>query len=285
MSTLAILLPGLLIGLAVACAVASVTAPTRGPRIRRARRARDSRMWRRAAGAVVAGVAAGLLTGWPVAVVAAAAGAVALPPLLARDDARAVIDKLDALAAWVRRVADRLNSGAGGLEQAIAAAARTAPSPLADEVRALAVRVRTRGLEPALRSFADDVGDPAADEVVGALIVRARAGGRGLVGVLEGKADALAAAVGDRREVEADRAKPRTDTRIIITITATVLAGLVVLAGEFLAPFSGLLGQLVMAASVGIMALACWWMHLLSRVQRRARLFASHSGASGVRNP
>lgn len=276
--------PGMLLALAVLSAAAAFQAPTIPPipmRLRIARWwgvARTHVLVARGALAAVTGTVVWLVTGWPVAAAAATVGLLTVPVVLARHDAQAVIARLDALASWVRRLADVLASGAGGLEAAITSAARTPPEPIADPVSALAVRIRTRGLEPALRMFADELSDPASDEVVAALILRSRAGGRGLVDVLEAKADALAAEAAARRDVEADRAKPRTDTRLVIAITATVLVGLVLFAGEFLAPFSGLLGQLVMAAIVVLMGTAVWWMHLLSRAQRSARFFQFYDG-------
>ncbi|MGK4593954.1 type II secretion system F family protein [Amycolatopsis sp. w19] len=229
---------------------------------------------------VVAVAAGGVVwwgTGWPVAIILTVAAALTVPILARGHDARRVIARLDALASWVRRLADVLASGAGGLEQAITTSARTAPEALASEIETLAVRLRTRGLEAALRAFAEDVGDEAADEVVLALILRARAGGRGLVDILDSKATALEREVVARRDIEADRAKPRTDVRAILGITALLLTGLVVFAHEFLTPFNDLLGQLVMAGIGGLLGAAGWWMHLLTRTRRPARLLGAAS--------
>lgn len=272
---------------AVACAVAAFLPPATRPPDESARgityRALD---WRALAARlpllrVLVAVAAGVLvwwaTSWPVAAILATAGVITVPILARGHDAQRLIARLDALASWVRRLADVLASGAGGLEQAIASSARTAPDALATEVETLAVRVRTRGLEPALRAFAEDVGDEAADEVVCALILRARAGGRGLVDVLDAKAAALEREVVARRDIEADRAKPRTDVRAILGITAVMVAGLVVFAREFLAPFNGFLGQLVMAGIGGLLGAAGWWMHILTRTRRPARLLGTTS--------
>ncbi|WP_245787776.1 type II secretion system F family protein [Amycolatopsis saalfeldensis] len=232
---------------------------------------------RRVAVAVLAAGVVWWATGWPVAAVLTVAGVVAVPVLARGHDAQRVITRLDALASWVRRLADLLASGAGGLEQAIISSARTAPEALATEVDALAVRLRTRGLEPALRAFAADVGDEAADEVALALILRARAGGRGLVDILDATATALEREVVARRDIEADRAKPRTDVRAILGITAVLLTGLVAFAHEFLTPFNDLLGQLVMAGIGGLLGVAGWWMHLLTRIHRPARLLGAAS--------
>ncbi|WP_275293513.1 type II secretion system F family protein [Amycolatopsis sp. La24] len=227
------------------------------------------------AGAV--GAAVWWATGWPVAALLGAAAAVAVPVLVTGDGEQQLIVRLDALAAWVRRVADLLGSGAGGLEQAIIGSARTAPEPLAVEIETLAVRLRTRSLESALRAFADQVGDEAADEVALTLILRARTGGRGLVEILAATATALEREAAARRDVEADRAKPRTDVHVILGITAVLLAGLFAFAREFLAPFDDLLGQVVMAGIGVLLGAACWWMHMLTRTRRPARLLGLES--------
>ncbi|WP_410655200.1 type II secretion system F family protein [Amycolatopsis sp. lyj-112] len=268
---------------AIACAVAAFRPPTARSTTPLAARSAGWRTfatrvprWR-----VVVAVAAGGVvwwgTGWPVAVILTVAAVLTVPILARGHDARRVIARLDALASWVRRLADVLASGAGGLEQAIATSARTAPEALVSEVETLAVRLRTRGLEAALRAFAEDVGDEAADEVVLALILRARAGGRGLVDILDSKATALEREVVARRDIEADRAKPRTDVRAILGITALLLTGLIVFAHEFLAPFNDLLGQLVMAGIGGLLGASGWWMHLLTRIRRPARLLGATS--------
>ncbi|RBM17408.1 pilus assembly protein TadB [Prauserella sp. PE36] len=235
---------------------------------------------RRALLALAAGVTVWWATGWPVATILAVAAALAVPILARGHNARWVIVRLDALAGWVRRLADILASGSGGLEQAIASSARTAPEALATEIETLAVRLRTRGLESALRAFADDVSDEAADEVVLALILRARAGGRGLVDILDAKAAALEREVVARRDIEADRAKPRTDVRAILGITVVLMAGLVFFAHEFLTPFNNLRGQLVMTGIGGLLGAAGWWMHLLTRTRRPARLLGAASRTS-----
>lgn len=279
---------GLAAVLAVACAVAAFLPPATQQPDEAARATPSTGLlnWRAAIAPVplrrvVVTVAAGAVvwwaTGWPVAAIIAAAGVVTVPILARGHDAQRLITRLHALASWVRRLADVLASGAGGLEQAIASSARTAPEALAAEVETLAARLHTRGLEQALRAFAEDVGDEAADEVVLALILRSRAGGRGLVDILDAKATALEREVVARRDIEADRAKPRTDVRAILGITAVLLAGLVFFAHEFLTPFNDLLGQLVMAGIGGLLGAAGWWMHILTRTRRPARLLGTAS--------
>lgn len=226
-------------------------------------------------GAVSAGLVVLAVTRWPVAAIGAAAGAVAIPPLWRQDEGQRLIKRLEGLAEWTRRLVDILKSGAGGLEQAVAMSVRTAPDAISTEVAALVARARVRGLEPALRMFADDLADEAADRVAASLILRARAGGRGLVEVLENLAETVREDVAARQQVEADRAKPRTTTRAIIVFTLVVIAGLFLFARTYLAPFSTPSGQVALAVVGLIFALSFWWMHALNRPQRGARFLAS----------
>lgn len=270
-----------LCGTGFALAVVAAVVGIRGTPVRPPRTARPSvlalarRYSSRSVLGVLAGVVVWAVTGWPVAAVATTIGMIAIPKLLRNDEAQNVIARLDGLQSWTRRVADLLGSGAGGLERAITASVRTAPAALEREITDLAVRVRTRGVEPALRAFANDLADPAVDEVVMALIQRHRAGGRGLPAVLEAKATALSREVTARQNTEADRAKPRADVRALVWITVVLLALLVTVAHTYLQPFGSLLGQLVMAVVAVFFAVSFWWMYTLCRPRRGLRFLVN----------
>ncbi|RRO17055.1 pilus assembly protein TadB [Saccharopolyspora rhizosphaerae] len=228
--------------------------------------------WRRRG--LIASLAAGVTwwaTGWPVATAATVLGVLAVPALLAPRQVHDDIALHEAMATWTRRLSDLLASGAGGLHQAVARSADTAPALLAPAVARLAEAMRREGTEPALRAFAAEVSHPAADEVVLALLLRVRAGGRGVVEILQGQAVSLTARAASAREVEADRAKPRTTVRTLIGITTVMILGLVVFARDYLAPISTALGQGVLAVVVAIFAGALWHMHRLSTPRAAAR--------------
>jgi hypothetical protein len=227
---------------------------------------------RRVAGAVAAAAAAWVATGWPVAAVGAGLAVTWLPWLFSRHRGEQVIDRMDALATWTRRLADLLASGAGGLDYAIAASAATAPPSLRSEITALASRAQVRGLEPALRAFAARLADPAADRLVASLILRVRAGGRGLVDVLDGLARSLREEIAARRHAEADRAKPRANMRSLVIITLVVAGGLAAFARPYLAPLDTPAGQLVLATTLAIFAGGFVWMHRLT-TPRQSGLF------------
>ncbi|WP_338600507.1 type II secretion system F family protein [Saccharopolyspora sp. SCSIO 74807] len=253
-------------GLALAVAVLLVRMGRTGvPQHRSLRLARWSPRWLRlGANGLVLGAGAWWATGWPVATVIVTAATVGLPRVLAPTAAKEAIARAEALATWTRRLGDLLSSGAGGLSQAITRSAATAPEPLTGPVQRLADQLRTDGTEAALRAFADELADPAVDAVVLALLLRLRAGGRGLADLLHHHADAQAREVAARRQVEADRAKPRTTVRCLIAITVVMLGGLVAFAGHYLAPFSTATGQaaLVVIAALGAGSIA--WMHRIT---------------------
>ena len=249
--------------------------------------------WRHAARLVLsrhAGLAAGsglvvlAVTRWPVAAAAAAAGVAAAPRLLSRGDAAGRMARLEALAGWTRRLADLLGSGAGGLEQVLQASVRTCPAPIAAQVGALARRLPVSGPEAALRAFADDLDDPAGDLVAAALILRVRHGGSGLRAVLEGLAADTADLVRMRREVEADRAKPRANVRTLTVLTVVVLAAALLAARPFLAAYGTPAGQLVLAGVAGLFGCGFAMMGRLTRPTVTGRFLApSTIDTAGVR--
>jgi len=204
------------------------------------------------------------LTGWPVAGLIAAAAVAGLPSLLATSAASAHrITRLEALEDWTRRLADVLTVGVG-LEQAITASLRTAPDPIAPQVRALAARLGARWpTEAALRAFADDLDDATGDLVAAALILGSRRRGPGLAAVLDGLAGTVADEVAMRRKIEADRARPRTTARWVTLITLGVVA-LGALNGTYIRPYGSSLGQLVLAALALSFAGALVWMRAIS---------------------
>ena len=224
-----------------------------------------ARWWRRRTDAralAVAGLLGGLLvfavSGWFIAILVGPLAAVGVPYLLAPAPAVG-IDRLDAMAEWTRSLAGVLTVGMG-LEQALIATQRSAPAPIAAEVTRLVVRLRARwGTEAALRAFADDLEDATGDLIGAALILGARRRGAGLATVLEGLAQSVAAEVRVRREIEADRAKPRATARWITLITLGALA-MMMLNGDYIAPYASPVGQLLLGVFLAAYAGALLWL-------------------------
>ncbi|RKE02972.1 type II secretion system F family protein [Streptomyces sp. TLI_171] len=298
MGSTTLILAGLLAGLLLAgglvglvSGVVGTTAPrTPGPvgRFRAALRGSDQSAAARAQvrarwiAAGVVGLIAWAVTGWLVVGLLLVLLTVGLPWLLSPGKAATIrITELDALAEWTRRLADVLYLGVG-LEQAMKDSRRTAPAALERPVGELAARLQS-GWRPedALKAFADHLNDATADKVCAALILRASDRGPGLARNLEDLADSVREEVRQRREIEADRAKPRTTVRWMTFMTLGIIV-----AGSFdtsyIEPYGTVVGQLVLAVLIAGFAGVLAWMRQLATYRATPRFLAAdpHSPVS-----
>ncbi|TRV81766.1 type II secretion system F family protein [Streptomyces sp. 130] len=271
-----LMLMWVLAGLAVAGGLVGLVAGlvgTTAPRpVRRSRKGpggsveHDAALRRRtrwAAGGAV-GLAVWVITGVFTGGLLVGAAVVGVPWLLSPTKNAAVrIDKLEALGEWTQRLSDVLRLGMG-LEQAMIASRRGAPAELEHEIADLADRLQV-GWRPAeaLESFADALDDVTADKVLAALMLCASDRGPGLAQALEDLSEAVREEVGKRRQIEADRAKPRTTVRWMTIITLCVV-GAGFLVPSYTAPYGTLLGQLVLALLTAAFAGVLIWMRSLA---------------------
>ena len=189
--------------------------------------------------------------------------AVGLPVLLSSSGQDAKIAQLEAMEEWIRGLAGVLTSGVG-LEQALIATLRSAPEPIKPEVNRLASRLRARwSTETALRAFADDLDDPTGDLIAANLILGARRRGPGLATVLDALAESVASDVRSRRQVEADRAKPRATARWVTIITVAVL-GVLAFTGSYVDPYKTPVGQLILAVLLAAYVGVLIWMRAMA---------------------
>ena len=234
--------------------------------------------------AAVAGVLGGagvaVVTGWVVALVLVPAAVVGLPVLLSPPPSAARIGRLEALEEWTRSLAGVLTVGVG-LEQALVATLRSTPDPIRPEVTALTARLRARWTtEDAVRAFADDLDDSTGDLVAGYLILGARRRGSGLASVLETLAESVASDVRSRRQVEADRAKPRSTARTVTLITIVVLLVLA-LTGDYIQPYGTPLGQLILTALLALYVLTLVWMRRMTAGPPLPRFIGARTVGAG----
>ncbi|MFG3703203.1 type II secretion system F family protein [Micromonospora sp. NPDC047670] len=222
-------------------------------------------------GALVAGALAFLVTGLPVVGLLVAVAVPGTPWLFSVGKAeQRAIARIEAVGEWTRRLKDVSATGQG-LQQTIIGTVATAPEEIQEEVRLLAARLHAGWLaRSALLAFADEIGDPVCDQVVAALILHVTDRGERLGDVLGSIAQAAAAEVATRREIEAKRTQPRFAVRFLTGMTlATVAYGL--LNTEYVSPYGTPFGQLVMAALgaafVGLLA----WVRSMSQPRRPAR--------------
>jgi len=206
-----------------------------------------------------AGVVSFLVTGWVLALVIVPVAFVGLPVLLSSSSAAQRIQRLEAMEEWTRSLSGVLTVGVG-LEQALVATLRSTPAAIAPEVTRLVARLRARWVtEDALRAFADELDDATGDLVAANLILGSRRRGAGLASVLEGLAESVAADVRARRQVEADRAKPRATARWVTLISVSVLVILAV-SGTYVKPYQSPLGQVILVALLAAYVATLVWM-------------------------
>lgn len=209
------------------------------------------------------GVLGWVVTRWVLALVIAPVAAIGLPILLAAPPAATQINRLEAMEEWTRSLSGVLTVGIG-LEQALVATLRSTPAPIRAEVERLVSRLRARwDTESALRAFADELDDATGDLIAANLILAARRRGAGLASVLDGLAESVAADVRARRQVEADRAKPRSTARWVTLISASVLVVLA-FSGSYVEPYSSPIGQLILVVLLSAYVATLIWMRRMA---------------------
>jgi Flp pilus assembly protein TadB len=242
------------------------------------------RRWQIGPRATLTALAAGLVmfavTGWPVAAIAAAPAAIALPKILTRRHERARIALLEALQAWTRRLADVLGASRG-LEEALIRSCDSAPPAIAEPARNLARRLRARGTptQAALQLFGAELDDPAGDLVTSALIQAASRRGPGLRAILTELAASVAKDVTSRREVEAERASYRSALRWVTGFMGGWLIFLLA-AKSYSAPFSTPAGQAVLAVAATCFGGGLYWLYRLSQAHGPQRFLVNHGTAT-----
>jgi Flp pilus assembly protein TadB len=235
---------------------------------------------------LLAGIGLGLLgwviTGWVLAVVIAPVAVIGFPILLSAPPAAAQISRLEAMEEWTRSLSGVLTVGIG-LEQALVATLRSTPAPINAEVSRLVARLRARwDTETALRAFADELDDATGDLIAANLILAARRRGAGLASVLEGLAESVAADVRARRQVEADRAKPRATARWVTLISASVLVVLA-LSGKYVEAYSSPIGQVLLVVLLSAYVGTLTWMRRMATGKPLPRFLDTRSEAAVAR--
>jgi Flp pilus assembly protein TadB len=233
------------------------------------RRISAATRWRLTA-AFAVGMLLLMITRWPVAGLAGAAGVVFVPKVTATKAGRKRTAVLEGLEQWTRRLADMLTAGRG-LEEALEVSVRTAPAAIAGPVTSLARRLSARvGAVEALRAFANEIGDPAGDRIAAALIIATGRRGGAVHGVLRALAEMLARDVAARRDIEADRAQHRTTLRWIVAFVAgfTLFA---MVNSAYSAPYGSLAGEGVLGLVAGLYAAALAWLHKLGEIPAPGR--------------
>ncbi|MFC7983305.1 type II secretion system F family protein [Streptomyces sp. NPDC057336] len=234
----------------------------------------------RLAGAVVAGLGVWLFTGWLVGGLLTVAVVTGLPWLLnTSGSGKSQIEKLEAIEEWVRRMSDIHTVGVS-LEATIQRSLETVPKAIREDVRLLVSRQQAGWVpEHAYRAFADDLNDAMVDEVAALLILHVTDRGSGLSKALRELAGALQHEVLSRREVEADRQKPRTNDRWV-TIFCLGIFGVTAFSGTYVEPYNTVTGQLVLVFVAIAFVLVKVWMRRMAIIEPAPR-FLSPADRSG----
>lgn len=262
----------------------SAAHPSSRPR-RSIRRGRlNTRTGARLLGGVLVGVTGWWITGWPIAALLITTLIMGVPWLFgAGKVAEQRINRIAALASWCRRLRDMVATGQTTLSQAIRESAATAPAPIAAEVGELVQRMRSWEFAAAARLFADEIDDHVGDQIAAALII-AYQQGAGVSRLLSGLAASVDVEVAARRDIEAQRAGPRKTARILVVIYLALLAALAT-NGTYLAPYNGVLGQLVMAALSAVVLGSLIWLRTLSLSASPPRFLVGPSQARPAPGP
>jgi len=233
----------------------------------------------RGVAAVLAGVLALLMTRWLVAGVGIAILAFAWRGIGGASSERKAIDRLEALATWTESLRDTI-AGAVGLEQAIPSSLRVAGPSLRAPLSRLVDRLHTRmPMGDALRRFADDLDDPAADLIIAALIINSRLRGPGLRDLLGSLAASIREELDMRRKVTAERKSTRRSVQIVIAVSVGLAIFLAIFDHTFLAPYDGAFGQLVLALVAAIYAGGILWLRRLAKFEVPDRMLAPDEAA------
>ncbi len=212
----------------------------------------DSRVRRQAfvlGGSVLIGGLGAAISGWWLLIVIIPALVGVLPLLLSAPPNRE-LELLQAIDRWLRVLASLLATGRS-ISDASRVSARQAPALLAPELRLLVARLDDRwSVDSALLAMADELNSPDADAVLAALALAARRGGTGARATLAALADSLADRIRALREIGTERAKPRFVVRQVTLITVVVLGLALLFSGDFFAPFTTPIGQILLAVLV-----------------------------------
>lgn len=256
--------------------------PPSPPRPQRVRRRTLGHVDRRL---LLAGIGGGflawLVTGWVLALVAVPVAVLGVPVLLSDSGARARIARLEAMEEWTRSLAGVLTVGIG-LEQALVATQRSTSAAIAGPVGRLVARLRARwNTEDAVRAFADELDDATGDLVAANLILAARRRGAGLAQVLDSLAESVADDVRARRQIEADRAKPRSTARWVTLISVSVLVVLSV-SGTYVEPYRSPLGQVVLVTLLTAYVATLVWMKQMAVGKPLPRFLTTPAASSAA---
>jgi Flp pilus assembly protein TadB len=225
------------------------------------------------------GAAAGLVTRWPVVALGGAVLGWFLPLPGTRHAATAAEARTEALALWTEMLRDAAGT-ARGIEGMLTATASSAPAAIRPEVERMARRLEHLPLDTVLDGLATDLAHPLGDLVVTALRLASSTGSKRVRGVLDDLAAAAHQEASMRRRVDVARQRPRSTMRLVAIVVVVFIAGLLLFARTYLAPYGTALGQIVLALVAVYWGLGFWWMARMGRLPQVERFLAAQGDPS-----
>ncbi len=211
--------------------------------------------------AAVGGCAAALITGLPVLALAGAVGAVAVVrgAVAARARAQQVL-RQDAVLEAVRMLRQLLETGANGVNSAIAVLGERGPAPLRSEFRIIAAT--SVGRRQAWSAARQRVGEPLFDLLAAAVLIQSPSGGE-LAPLFADLEASVSGAQEVEREARALQVQARSAAAIIVSLPIVFLVVLSTLRSPYLDAYHTLAGQAFLLAMLGVMACSYVWMRRL----------------------
>ena len=220
------------------------------------------------AGAVVAASVTGLIA----LALPGAIGSVALVRLVIGRRAHAArIRRQDAVLESVRMLRQLLETGAAGVQQAIAVLAERGPEPLRQEFRLIAAT--SLGRRQAWNTARDRVAEPLFDMLAAAVLVQ-RPGGGQLAPLFVDLEATVAGAQEVEREADALQVQARSAAAIIVSLPVAFLLVLSALRSPYLDAFHQPAGEGFLLLMLAVMGASYVWMRRLLRLEglQRVRL-------------
>lgn len=222
--------------------------------------------------AVFGGLAAASLTGLIALALPGAVGSAALVRLAIAHRARAErVRRQDAVLESVRMMRQLLETGATGVQQAIAVLGERGPEPLRKEFRIIAAT--TLGRRQAWNAARERVAEPLFDMLAAAVLIQ-RPGGGELAPLFADLEATVSSAQDVEREADALQVQARSAAAIIVSLPLAFLLVLSALRSPYLDAFRHPEGEMFLLVMLAVMGASYLWMRRLLRLEglQRVRL-------------
>jgi Flp pilus assembly protein TadB len=184
------------------------------------------------------------------------------------------IARLEGLASWMEQLRDTMASGAG-LQQVILVTSRSAPAPVATEVRRLALDLQNRvTARTALLRLAHALEDETGDLLVAGLMQAADLSGARLSEILTLLATSAREEVAMRQRVDAAQTKARNEAKSVVGLSGAMFLGLATFGRAYMAPYHTFQGAMVLTVVAAIYMSGVWLFTRLATPVTAPRLLA-----------